>query len=86
MPLYVVILTRENPETWEKLKGQWPDDHFVVDDRQAFVVCNDLTGEIAEKLGLTPNEGGSGLVIQMDYYAGIGPQNAVEWVNKKKSQ
>jgi len=84
MSLCTIILIEENSKAWDKLKKSWPEDYFILDGRQAFVSTDDLTSEIAEKIGIgSPDDGASGLVIQMGYYSGTGPSNAVEWVNKK---
>ena len=80
MTLYVILLPAPNEEVWEKLRTSYADHHFL-DDRTAFVRTeNTLTQNIAEQIGINPKA--SGIVVQMDYYAGRADGSFVEWLNK----
>ena len=83
MKIFTVVLDRPNETLWANLKSNWPEAHYIHDDRVAFVVDEDtrLTAEIAKSIGIA--DGKSGLVIQMDYLSGHTTSSLVEWINKR---
>ncbi len=83
MLLYAIILEEPSEEAWSKVATYWPY-HFFCDERFAIVKgeSTELTQEISDKVGIGVDKGISGLVIQMDYYAGAGSKSLIEWINK----
>ena len=84
MTLYAVILHRPSDTVFDSISKNWPDRYFIADKRLALISSdkNDLTAHIAERVGIGVEFNASGLVIQMDYYAGTGSSPLVEWINK----
>ena len=80
MTLYVILLPARNEEVWDSLRSSYAD-HHVLDDRTAFIRTeNTLTQNIADEIGINP--GASGIVVQMDYFAGRADSSFIEWLNK----
>ena len=80
MTLYVILLPARNEEVWDSLRSSYAD-HHVLDDRTAFIRTeNTLTQNIADEIGISP--GASGIVVQMDYFAGRADSSLIEWLNK----
>ncbi|MDE0303195.1 MAG: hypothetical protein OXJ38_08370 [Gammaproteobacteria bacterium] len=80
MTLYVIFLPARNEEVWNSLRSSYAD-HYVLDDRTAFVRTeNTLTQNIADEIGISPRA--SGIVVQMDYFAGRADGSFIEWLNK----
>ena len=82
MTLYVIFLSAPNEEVWEKLGSSYTDHHFL-DNRTAFLRTeNTLTQNVVDKIGIKHEA--SGIVVQMDYFAGMADGSFVEWLNKTK--
>lgn len=80
MTLYAILLPAPSEEVWGSLRASYPD-HHILDNRTAFIRTeNTLTQKIVEELDI--KFGASGIVIQMDYYAGMADGSFVEWLNK----
>ena len=82
MPIYVLILDREDPAVWENVRSSWPaPDHHIHDGRVAYVKDDTrLTAEVA-KTAATQDRF-YGIVIQADYKSGFTSSSLVEWLNK----
>ena len=82
MTLYVILLPAPNEEMWEKLGSSYADHHFL-NNRTAFIRTeNALTQNIVDKIEIKHEA--SGIVVQMDYFAGMADGSFVEWLNKTK--
>lgn len=83
MSFYAIILNRPDEDAWETVRSSW-DLHFILDDRLAFILAeNVLTADIAKKVGIS-SDGVSGIVIQMDYFSGHTSGSLVEWISKNR--
>lgn len=86
MSLYAIILHHPSTEVWDKIRATWPK-HHILDDRVAFINVDNaqaLTQEISDQAGIGAENDISGLVVQMDYFAGRTNGALVEWINKNR--
>ncbi len=82
MSIYAIVLNRPDEAAWEKVQSGW-ESHHILDDRLAFISAeNALTADIAAQVGIS-STGASGIVIQMDFYAGHTSMSFVEWISKQ---
>ena len=84
MTIYAVILYDQDSNAWKNIAKEWPDRHFIVDDRLAFIKSSEteLTKTISKRVGIDTDSEMSGIVIQLDYYSGTGSNSLVEWMQK----
>lgn len=84
MAVFLISLNESNEETWEKVKGLWPDRHHVLTDRMAFVAPQGIavTQEIADSLGMNSEHRVLGIVAELDNYGGFNQSGLVEWIKK----
>lgn len=85
MTIFAIVLNSPEESAWAKVRQTW-DNHLVFDDRLAFISADGktLTQDIADQIGMTAASKVSGVVIQMDYFAGLTSASVVEWVNKNR--
>lgn len=86
MSVYLIALNEPGDETWEKVRESWPDRHYILTDRMAFVAPDGIavTQDIADTLGMNSEHGISGIVVELDNYGGFNRSALVEWINKVK--
>ena len=83
MSIYLILLDEPSEAAWQATREHWPD-HLIADDRHAFISAeNALTANIADQIGIGP-DGATGIVIQMDYFAGRTSNTIVEWISKNR--
>ena len=83
MTLYIIFLDAPSDHAWQTIKDKWPTGHYIRNDRLAFISTDELTtGDISSTIGIGAESGISGIVIQMDYYAGRTDSALVEWIGK----
>ena len=71
----------------EKVKEQFPKDHYVVEHDKWIVFANGETAaSVAEKLGMNKTQNISGLVVTFGGYFGLAPADIWEWITAKNSQ
>ena len=88
MSIYFVSLTDPNEEVWKKIKDRWPDRHFILDERRAFVALPGLSvvNDVREPLGIDTDGRVSGLVAEIDSAInGYARKSLWEWLRKARS-
>ena len=82
MAVYLIIVDSPNESVWDTIKTHWPaPNHYIHDDRVAAISDDKLlTADVAEKIGI--GSPATGIVSQMDFYAGHTSARLVEWLNK----
>lgn len=84
MSLYAIILNEPSDDAWRRVRKEW-EHHQIVDERLAIIKDdNALTKDVASKVGMDPERGTLGIVIQMDYFFGRTATSLVEWINKAR--
>ena len=86
MSTYLVILNDPNEEAWKRLADKWPDRHYIVTDRLAFVAPEgiSITEEITETVGLNENHKVVGIAAEIQHGAinGWSRRGLWEWLGK----
>ena len=85
MSIYLIALNEDSPNDWESLKEAWPDRHYILTDRLAFVAPRgiSLTEDIAETLGMDDDSNITGLVIEwQEPCTGYNRKALWEWIRK----
>ena len=84
MILYAVVLNEPSEFSWQKIREGWPDRHYFLTDRIAFIATEDLTltQEIAVAVGMNKEDRISGLVIEATSRGGWNDSSFVEWLSK----
>lgn len=84
MSTFAIVLHAPIEDGWHALTSTWPGRSFIMDDTHAFVAPEGLTltSDIATALGLNPNTGRTGIVLEFNSYAGLSRPDFWEWLNK----
>ena len=84
MSIYAIILNEPNAHSWETVKQGWPNRHYILTDRIAFVSADEytLTHEIAAAVGMDKEQRVSGIVIEAENRGGFNDSGLVEWLSK----
>ncbi len=87
MSTYAIFLNQPSERAWDTIKKKWPDRHFVLDDRLAFIAPEGitLTSEIAETVGVKSEEGSLGVVVEFSSYSGFNRSDLWEWLSKVRA-
>ena len=87
MTVYLVALMETDESVWTRIKTEWPDRHYMLDDRLALISIapNGVSAPsaVAERIGIQEvDQGIRGLVIRLrpDAISGILPTSAVDWL------
>ena len=84
MALYAIVLNGPSDHAWTQVRETWPKHHFL-DERVALISVDEvLTKDISDAVGIGAEHQISGLVIQMDYFAGHTDASLVEWISKNR--
>ena len=83
MTVYAVVLNDPDDTAWRKVK-EWPNQHYILTDRLAFLVADDLvlTENIAAQVGMDKTGRVKGFVIEMTNRSGWNDSGFVEWLGK----
>lgn len=86
--VYAVILREPEEAVWQKIREEWPDRHYILTDRLAFVALSGVStaDQICATLGISPKI--HGLVIELfDSYQGYFEQGQElgEWLRKARN-
>ena len=86
MSVYLVVLHKPDENAWGRLKSAWPDNHYTLTDRIAFVAPDEitLTEKIGDLVGMDENHKVTGFVAEIQYDAinGWNKQALWEWLRK----
>ena len=85
MSLYLITLNQDTPDGWAALKSRWPDHHYILTPRVAFVADSSmmLVDTLAETLGMNPTDEVLGLVVEVGrVYQGYNIESLWEWIDK----
>ena len=79
-----LVLNEPNENSWQRIREGWPDRHYFLTDRIAFVTTEDLilTQQISTKVGMNKEDRISGLVIEATNRSGWNDSGFVEWLGK----
>lgn len=83
MNLYVIVLNEPNENAWAKLKKEWPDQHYELTDRVAFLSVengNLTTRAIGDRIGMNNEETVIGFVVQSGAINGWNSADLWEWI------
>ena len=88
MSIYLVALNEPDEDSWKRLKDAWPNRHYALTDRVAFVAPDGitLTEEVGELIGINNEHEVLGLVAEIQYDAinGWNKQGLWEWLRKHR--
>ena len=85
--LYLVVLRQPNPDIWKRIKEEWPEHHFILDTRSAYIALESvlLTDDLAEKIGMNEKEKVAGVVVEIAEINGWISKKLWEWIRKVQS-
>lgn len=84
MFMFAVVLNHPNESAWETIRKEWPDTHFVLTDRIAFIAQDDVitTQDVANRIGLNREKKILGVVLDAEHRAGWNNRDCIEWLRK----
>lgn len=88
MGTYAIFLNQPSQHAWDAIRMKWPDRHFILDDRLAFIAPEGiiLTSDIAGIVGVKSEEGVPqgllGVVVEFSSYSGFNRSDLWEWLSK----
>ena len=84
MGTYAIFLNQPSQHAWDAIRMKWPDRHFILDDRLAFIAPEGiiLTSDIAETVGVKSEEDLLGVVVEFSSYSGFNRSDLWEWLSK----
>lgn len=84
MTTLAVYLNEPNEAAWKTIQSEWPDRHFILDERLAFIAPEGLalTSDVAKKIGLGENDSTLGVVMEIESHAGFNRSPLWEWLSK----
>lgn len=84
MSTYAVFLNAPNQSAWDAIRAEWPGRHFILDDRLAFVAPEGIstTADIANAVGINPETGRQGIVLEHSVHTGFNRNDLWEWLGK----
>ena len=85
MSIYLIALNDDSPDEWGTLKKSWPNRHYILTNRLAFVAPEgiSLTEDIGEILGIDEEGDITGLVIEwQEPCYGYNKKALWEWTKK----
>lgn len=83
MNLYAIVLNEPNEQSWAKLKEEWPEQHYVLTERIAFLVAGNgstTTRSIGDQLGMNNEKAVTGIVVHSAAINGWNRADLWEWV------
>ena len=85
MSIYAIYLNGSDENSWKLVREKWPERHFILDDRLAFVAPTETTTtqDIAENVALDDK---GGLVFNWSAYGGFNSRKLWEWLAKVESE
>ena len=87
MSVYAVSLNQADEAAWETLRKEWPERHFILTDRLAFVAPEGITttAQISEAVGIGGESNLLGLVLEVSAHSGFNKSDLWEWLRKVQS-
>ena len=89
MSIYLVTLNEDSTDEWATLKNMWPERHYILTNRIAFVAPPglSLTEDVSEKLGMNDEGDVTGFVIEWgSHCTGYNRKALWEWMRKISSR
>ena len=86
MAIFMIVADKQDEVMKQRLQDNYPDNYpYHENDRVFLVRTNDITEEIAAKLGIKgDDEITNGVVLKLDrYYAGYTSNVIWEWLEKE---
>ena len=83
MNLYAIVLNEPSEDAWEKIKAEWPEHHYLLTDRIAFLAVDNgsiTTGKIGSLLGMNKEDDVTGFVMQSAAVNGWNRADLWEWM------
>ena len=87
--IYLVALTEQDADVWTKIKSEWPERHYIINETLAFVSISpngvSAPSSICERVGINAEMGKAlGLVLRVNpsALAGALPTPAVDWLRE----
>ena len=84
MSVFVIVLNAPSESVWNKLEAEF-SKKYVISDTVALVSSQNsltLTSEIAESVGIGPNNDIVGMVFEISAWDGFHYQSTWEWLQK----
>ena len=85
MSTFAVYLHQPDQGAWDAIRTNWPNRHFILDDRVALVAPAGvtLTADVAKAVGMDAETGSRlGLVVEVSTYFGFNRSDLWEWLSK----
>ena len=90
MSMYIIVLDSpdESKTVWPKVRKSWPKpQHFIVDDRVAFIATKEktlLVGDILKQIGMTKTASKpvTGFVSRLGPNNGLWQRDLWEWMER----
>jgi len=86
MAIYLVLLTKDSPSPRDRIKEQFPDAHYEIEDKQWLVVSDQTAKGVSNLLAPEDNRSslGSHMVVQFDNYWGWHEEDVWNWAKVKR--
>ena len=88
MSTFAVYLHQPDAGAWEAIRQNWPNRHFILDERVAFVAPEGivLTSDVAKTVGVaTDADSRLGIVLEISAYFGFDRNDLWEWLSKVRA-
>ena len=85
MNVYAIFLNEPNGSVWAAINEHWPERHFTLDNKLAFVSPPEeitTTKNISDKAGINGESNVMGVVLQISAYTGFNSIDLWEWLQK----
>ena len=84
MSIYMIVLDEPDKFTLDSVRKKWPRNHFVVDDRVAFIAPDEpvLTKEIQERIEMGGERRIGGIVAKIGASSGYWDPSLWEWMEQ----
>lgn len=83
MSVFPIALVDPDKSAWRKLRDEWPNRHYVLSSRMAFVAPEGISTaqDIGDLVGIsTEAEAPAGIVVPLDSHSGVLQSGAVDWI------
>ena len=86
MSLFAIVLNEADQRAWDRITENWPQDHYFLTDRAAFVGTSgdELPKDISDTLGMNSEERIQGFVVPADLIAGWNDTRLKKWMDEHR--
>jgi len=86
MAIYVILSQEPNPTIEDRIKNLFPEDYYLLSDRQWLVSSNKIAKSISDEIGISNGEHGNVVVFWITGYFGWWTRTVWEWMRLKEAK